>query len=412
MMEKKYIPGTPYEKKPQTFLVVFAVVLILLGGIGTAIFLIKTKPKVQKGIPTRQAPLVEVISVAKGPRRMALSAMGTVIPSAQINLKAKISGEVIHVAKEFVPGGLFKKNDIILSIDPQDYDLAVKKKESLLNHAKANLDLELGRQDVAREELHMMQTSSGKVIQDNGLALRKPQLDQARAEYDSAMVDLESARLDRLRTVIRAPFNGLMVSRNTHVGAQVSSLESLATLVNTNEYWVEASIPLGLLSWITLPKGNDKPGNSVLIINPAITDQYTGQVIKITGQLNEQSRLAKVLVRINDPLSLQSGSTKIPLLLGDYVNLRIDGGTVNDIIALPRSAIHEDNQVWVLENERLFIRKIQISWSDDTDVFVNSGIEQGDFIIISNLSGVIDGMSVRSNTKPDIKQDTLEDNPS
>lgn len=398
MMENSQFRNNPRIQKESKILIAITVALVLLAGLGTALYLIKTKPKAHKAAPTRQAPLVEFIRMTKENHAINVSAMGTVIPSVQINLKSNVSGEVIRVSKNFIPGGRFHTHDIILEIDPQDYDLAIKKMESLVNHAKANLDLESGRQDVAREELLMMQKSSGKLIQNNALALRKPQFDQAQAEYDRALVDLEAARLDRSRTVVRAPFNCLILSRNTHRGAQVSSLEILATIVNTDSYWVETAVPINALPWITLPDKNNKQGSSALIFNEAMTAQYQGRVLTLAGQLNAESFLAKILIKVDDPLGLRSESSQPAMILDDYVKVRIEGKALDQIIALPRSALRDNSQVWVLEKDRLFIRQIQTVWSDETHVYISKGLDQGDLVITSNLSGVIDGMNVRSNT--------------
>lgn len=396
-------PANPILKR------ILMVTVIILIGSGIAVYMVKTRPRAHKAPPKVQAPLVECVTVEKASHTIIIPVMGTVIPSASISLKSKVGGEVIHTSKEFIPGGRFTTGQVILKIDSRDYDLDVQKKESLLNVAKANLDLELGRQEVAREELDLMQKSSGREILDKALALRKPQLDQARAEYDSALADLESARLDRERTIIKAPFNCMILSRNIHKGAQVSALEGLAVIVNTDTYWIEATVPVDQLAWLTVPKGSKYPGSSARILAPGIEHPFPGEVIRISGQLNDQSRLANILIQVEDPLGLKSDSSPTPLMLNDYVRAMIQGKTLDDVIELPRALLRDHNQVWVFTNGKLEMRTVGIVWRDASHVYIKEGLDNQGCIIRSNLSGAVDGMDLRStddkpNTQPEIPE--------
>lgn len=397
------------KRSENALIAISAVVVILAIAIGIFIFMIKTKPKVQKAPPVHLAPLVECIPAQTISGKARIPVMGTVAPSASIDLKSKVGGEIIYIADEFIPGGHFHKGDIILKIDPKDYDLDIQKKESLLHVAQANLDLELGRQDVARGELDLMEKSSGRTIKDNALALRKPQLDQARAEYESAMADLEMARLNRERTMVRAPFNCLVLSRNTHTGAQVSALASLATLVDTDAYWIEAAVPVDNLAWITVPGPHQTKGSRAVIENHGADQGFTGEVIRISGQLNEQSRLAKVMIRVDDPLGLKSPSPATPLILNDYVKVVIEGKSLGEVFNLPRSLVRDNGQVWVFDQGRLAIRDIHMVWSDDTHVYIDSGLAQGDCVIRSNLSGAVNGMEIRSTSDQENKDNPNKD---
>lgn len=410
-MEDRKTTYDPTNEGPSDnrLIVLITVIIIITVGVGLAIYLVKTKPKVLKAPAVHLAPLVDCLPVQSISRNVAVPVMGTVVPSASIDLKTKVGGEVIHIADEFIPGGHFKKGAIILRIDPRDYDLDIQKKESLLHVAQANLDLELGRQEVARGELELMQKSSGRTIQDNALALRKPQLDQAKAEYESAQADLEGSRLNRERTIVKAPFNCLVLSRNTHTGAQVSALETLATLVSTDAYWIEAAVPVDRLAWITIPGTHHKHGSSATIETPGADQRFTGEVIRISGQLNEQSRLAKVLIRVDDPLGLQSKTPVVPLMLDDYVRVNVEGKHIDNVIGLTRSLIRDDGQVWVYEKGGLSIRDIHTVWGDDTHVYIDEGIKQGDCVIQSNLSGVVNGMELRSTNDPESNKNSNKD---
>lgn len=384
---------------PEIALRIFIVVLIILVSIGVFIFFSKTKPKAKKTRPAALAPMVETITVQSESRQIVVSALGTITAAKEVEIKSTLSGEIVMVSPEFIPGGLFKKGEVLLKIDPEDYLLDIQKKESLLSIAKANLDIEMGYQDVAINELALMQKTSGKQLEDTQLALRKPQLDQARAQLESARVDLEAARLKHKRTVLRAPFNCMVRSRSVNTGSQASPQLILGILSGTDAYWVEASVPVSQLKWIDIPVSKNDKGSRVRVKTRYQSHddesqvQHTGKVIRLTGSLTAQSRMAKMLIRIADPLALNEKG-KSPLILGTYVSIEIDGKQAVEIIPISRTALRDNETVWLLKNGCLSIQKIIPVWKGESLIYLKNGIQTGDDLIVSNLSGPIDGMKL------------------
>ncbi len=383
---------------PEMALRIFLCILIIIVGIGIFLFFNKTKPKVKKVRPERQPPLVEIIKASAESRQIVVSALGTVTTEKEVELKSQVSGVIVMVSPEFIPGGLFKKGAVILKIDPADYLLDIKRKENLLSSAQATFNIEMGYQDVAREEFSLMEVTTGKKINDSELALRKPQLDQAKAQLETAKVNLEAARLNHKRTVIKAPFNGMVKSRSVNTGSQVSAQLSLGTLTGTDAYWVEALVPVTQLDSINIPVSQNEQGSSVIVATRYQSDysgvKHKGEVIRLTGSLSGQSRMATVLIRVPDPLILKKSFEKFPLILGSYVSLEIEGKTTHNVISLPRKALRDNDTVWILKDKRLSIQSIEAVWRGENFLYVKSGIEDGDSIIISKLSSPIEGMQL------------------
>lgn len=383
---------------PEMALRLFISILIVLVGIGIFMFFNKTKPKMKKAKPERLPPRVEVIDAVAESRQVFVAAQGTVIAEKEVDLKSQVGGEIIMVSPEFIPGGLFKKGDVILKVDPEDYRLDIKRKKSLLSSAQAVYDIEMGYQDVAKEELALMEITSGKKVKDSGLALRKPQLDQARAQLETAKVNLEAAYLNYKRTIIKSPFNGMVKTRTVNTGSQVSPQLGLGTLTGTDAYWVEALLPVNQLEWINIPVKENGRGSNV-----TVTTRYgseltgsarTGTVVRLTGNLTAQSRMARVLIRVPDPLMLSNSDAGEQLILGSYVTLEIEGKTAPNIIQLPRKALRDNDTVWLVKDDRLSIQPVKAVWRGQHFLYVRSGITPGDSIIVSKLSSPIDGMKL------------------
>ncbi|KKL60388.1 hypothetical protein LCGC14_2205810 [marine sediment metagenome] len=211
------------------------------------------KPKVKKGRTKPSVPVVSTIALSPGTHSIQIEANGTVIPVRKIELLAEVEGMAVYVNPELGPGGLIKKGDELLRIDATDYDLEIRNKKALVAEAKLNLELERAQQNIAR-----MQWKPDGKIESQGqvnmsLALRVPQLEAALAKLDAAQSALEAAELARKRTVVRSPFNALVLGQNVSKGQLVTRQRPVATLVDTDEFYVQVSVSLDKLRWIRFP---------------------------------------------------------------------------------------------------------------------------------------------------------------
>ncbi len=370
-------------------------ILIIGAGMMFARYLYATKPTAKRARPKTDAPLVSTIKPVIGPHPVVISSMGTIAASTQINLRSRVSGLVLTVSDKFMPGGLFKTGEVILSLDPEDYELALTRQETLLAKAQAELNLEMGKQDVAKQELKLMQDTWGKPLDNTDLALRKPQLEQVKSDIESIKVDIRRTRLDLERTVIRAPFNCIILEKHVDKGSQVSSQDTLGILAGTDEYWVETTLPQDHLKWINYPHAGQKTASPAEILTRDGTS-HPGQVIRLLGNLNPQTRLARVLVSVKNPLGIGTQTTAPPLLLGSYVTVKIKGSVIEKAIHLPRAALREGDTIWIAEDDHLSIRSVAIIWKNTETVFATGDIFPDDPVILSDLSSPVNGMALRT----------------
>jgi len=373
-------------------------ILFIAASIAAANYLYATKPVARRGRPQIPLPLVETMTVTPDTHFVTLSAMGTVIPSRTITLKSRVGGFVLEKSRELVPGGFFKKGQVMLRLEKEDFLLNVDKQKAVLARLKAELRLEMGKQTVAREEVKILQKGSKRAISNADLALREPQLAQIKADIAGAETDLARVNLDLERTLIKAPFNCMVMAVNVEPGSQVSSQDTLASLSGTDDYWVKATLPTDQLKWVTVPL-NAHDSGSKAIITTRDGSTRPGQVIRLLGELGQETRLATLLISIKDPLGLQDKEAR-PLLLNSYVQIRIQGTQISHVIALPRNVVRDGDQVWCLYNDQLVIKPIEILWRDANQVFVNGGLDVKDEIIISDMASPVAGMGLRAQGNP------------
>ena len=371
--------------------IVLPVCLILAGAAGWSYFKSK-EPKMKRTPPAKQAVLVETISMKPGNYQSSVEVMGTVMPERQISLKSRVSGEVISISPEFVQGGVVKKGEVLLTLDDSDYLIEVRKAQSALDKVLSDLEIEKGSQLIAKEELKLMNQASDNVVTATDLALRKPQLAQVKAAVKSARADLEKARLNLARTIVRVPFNALVLEKQVHIGSLVSVQGILATLVDVDIYRVEAQVPPDRLAALSL--GQDS-GSAAHIYSLYSDQTWQGRLVRTTGKISDKSRMAGVIIFVSDPLGLKNKEKQTPLLLGDHVNVRIMGEILDAVFSIPRSVLRDGNTVWVYHSGVLEIKEVSLAWKEDATVYIRSGITPGDEVITSDLPAAVKGMTLQ-----------------
>ncbi len=375
-----------------------APLITLLAGVLAAMALMQSGPSAKREPPPRQARLVETRPVVIGSALTRIDAMGTVVPAESVTLQPQVGGEIVFVSDDLQPGGLFRTGDELLRIDPRDYELAVLQRESEVAQAQSTLRLEQGQQTIAAREFELLNES----LQDDDreLVLRKPQLESVRAQLALAKAKLEQAKLDLQRTRIRAPFNALVESKQVDVGARVTSATTLATLAGTDACWVEVSVPVKQLQWISIPRASTSEGSQVRITNPAAwgTGAFReGRVIRLAGELEEAGRMARLTVEVDDPFTLNPENTDKPLMLmGSYVSVEIEGRPLEQVATIAREYVRDGDRLWIMgADATLEIRKVDIVFRGRDQVFVAEGVRAGENLVVTDLAAPVAGMPLR-----------------
>jgi len=372
---------------------------ILAAGFGVSLHWLMNRPAAQRRSREREAALVEVRALRPGVETVTLRAMGTVVPARSIQLAARVSGQTVQVSPKFVPGGRFNAGERILQIEQKDYELVVEQRKSDLTRVESELKLELGRQSVAQREYELL----GQEVQkeDEELLLREPQLAMAEAAVSAARALLDQARLDLQRTAVTAPFNCTVLSRSVELGSQVSVGMGLASLVGTDECWIQALVPTDELRWIRIPGFKDTTGSAARVYyEPAWGPDVArgGAVVGLMTELEPEGRMAMLLISVKDPLQLSSPAERPrALILGSYVRVEIDGRELRDVVRVPRTALRDGDRVWLMSTDgTLDIRDVTVAWSGNDYVYVSEGLSDGDLLVTSDLAAPVAGTALRT----------------
>jgi len=356
-------------------------------------------PKARRRPPRPEATLVEVQPVRVEKARAVVEAMGTVVPVRTIKLSARVSGQVVEVGPAFVPGGRFEAGERVLQIERADYEFTVAQREASLTKAMASLRLEMGQQSVAEREYELLGETAAP--EDEDLLLRQPQLDSKRADIAAARASLEEARLNLLRTAVLAPFSAAVQDRSVDLGAYVAPGTPLATLVDTDTYWIEASVRVSDLQWIAIPRGGDASGSAARVYQEAAWgpgEFREAGVERLMTDLELGGRMARLLVAVEDPLDLREApKQRRALILGSFVRVEIEGKAMEAVVEVPRTALHEGNEAWVMAADNtLDVRRVQTVWGKEDRVYVSDGLAAGERLIVSGLGAPVPGMLLRT----------------
>ncbi|MBX3178111.1 MAG: efflux RND transporter periplasmic adaptor subunit [Candidatus Hydrogenedentes bacterium] len=401
-MKESTVPAPTSRRNPLASALIFLVkalvpVAILAAGAGAVYAMMKTAPQPQRAPQQRQARLVDVTMADHTSQRLRVEAAGRVLAAREITLNPQVAGEIVEISSALVPGGHFDAGDLIVRIDPADYELAAKMRQAELTQMEARRVLERANQDVARREYEVLGESLND--EEKSLVLREPQLAAAAADVAAARAMLEDAHLDLQRTTVTAPFDAQVVEKFVDRGTRLTTQTPIVRLVGTDVYWVELAVQQGDLPWIALPEG-DAPGSPVVLRQPSVWGpdaSREGRVIRLLPALTEQGNMARVLVEVHDPLCLEPENEDKPrMLVGQFLSAEIEGRVLDHVVVLDRAYLRNGDFVWIMDQEdKLDIRPVDIAYRGVERVLIRGGIEDGERIVTTDIAAVAAGMNLR-----------------
>ena len=380
---------------------IIAAGILTIGVVGMLI-LIGLKPDPPKDEPVVQAPIVEVVYVTASSGHLTISGNGTVTAARNVNLSAEVPGKIVLVSPSFVVGGVFKQGDILLQIDPSDYENAVAVAEAEVTQRTLEVELAEEESAIARDEWERLQRREGDVedasrTELGSLVLREPQLKLAEAVRRSAEARLSDAASRLHRTIITAPFNGRMRTKLAEVGQYFAPGVVVASFYGTDHAEIDVALTAEQAYLIEDLFNAEASAQRASVRVSARYGQarYTWEayVHRINGSLDAATRTFQVIVRVDNPY--RATTNRPPLLVGTYVDVEIEGQSVDTYFVIPRNALRGNNQVWLVIDGRLEMRLVKVLQYVQDRIVVDKGLSEGDQVIVSALSVVAEGMSVR-----------------
>ena len=379
------------------FLQILLPVVAVAIGVLVAWLLVKFGKKAEP-VPTEvKPPLVEVVSVSATNHQFVVHSQGNVVAPREIQLTAEVAGKITQVAAAFTMGGFFQEGELLLTIDPRDYELAVQQAEAKLAQAQVVVTREESEAEVARREWERHGQGA-----PSPLLLREPQLAEARALVKSAEASLEQARRNLERCQIKAPFAGRVESKSVDIGQFVATGTPLAKVYATDYAEIMLPIPEDELEFVDLPlafqTSEANPGPRVRLIADfaGATHTWEGSIVRTAGRIDTRTRMVTAVARVDHPYEMAQNSSRPPLAVGMYVQAEILGHPLEDVILIPREAVREGHLAWRYEEDSLHEVEVKVVRLTRTSGIISSGLNDGDRICVSRINTFVSGMKVRT----------------
>jgi len=368
-------------------------VAVIAVAVVAAIGLTSMRKPPEKKEEQRQAILINAEPVATQDLVYKIQSQGTVKPKYETSLSSEVNGRIIALADNFIEGGFFNAGDVLVRVEPADYQTNVKAAEASLANAQAALEEEKARGRVAEEEWRSF--TDGKAPE---LGLRRPQLASALANVRSAEAELERARRDLSRTEIRAPYAGLVKSRAVDLGQFISRGTSVGMIYGTDVAEVRLPITDNDSAFIQLPDftaDEMKPEVMLTAVVAGEIVQWPAKLVRTEGVLDERSRVIYGVAQVNDPYQ-RNNPDKAPLRFGRFVQAEIVGEATNQVVVVPRHLLLAKQQILVVDSEsQLQFRTVEVERADDRFAYIRSGFADGDRLATSAIANPLAGTLVR-----------------
>ena len=370
-----------------------------------AVTMIMNRPPVETLTPVIEPPGVRVHEVTLSDAPLSVTSQGTVRPRTESQLVPEIAGRVTWVAPSFAEGGFFEAGDVLVKIDPFDYEQALVSARSQLAQARLRLAEEEAEAEVAQREWETLGRGDPRE-----LALRKPQLEDARASVAAAEAGVERATRDLQRAEIVAPYAGRVRTKNVDIGQYVRVGDALATVYAVDVAEIRLPLPDDELAYLDLPlsyrgvRQQAQPGVTLRATFAGETHVWNGRIVRTESEIDSVSRMVHAVAEVEDPYAPGPNPNRPPLAVGMYVEAEISGRTVRDVAVLPRQALRGRDQVLVVTpDDRLSFRAVDVLRTSTESVILRAGLQANELVVISPLDTPTDGMRVQlADADPDL----------
>lgn len=375
----------------------FAPVLLVLGALLVVFLMDMFKAQPTKAEVPEAALAVKTQILNRTEVTLSVDSQGTVRPRTRTTLISEVSGTVLEVSDQFIVGGTFKQGDILMRLDPVDYEVALQRAKAQLISRNALLELEKARAIQAKKEWEMTGRPESEAPT---LALREPYLAEAEANILQAQAEVKQARTKLQRATIRAPYAGMVSVKSVDVGQYVTTGSRLGETFAIE--FVEVRLPLTAKDLFQMDPRSFQTMDTAdkVVLSGSVNGRsadWSAAIVRSEGVVNELNRSQYLVARVSDPYGLnQPLLTSAPtLLVGTFVTAKLPGKTLKGVFKVPRSALLQGSRVALVdEMQKLQISTVKVVFNDEGYYYISEGLKDGVEVIVSALGTPIEGLKV------------------
>ncbi len=378
---------TGHQNHPTSVIKRILPIVIIIVVVVVALVLMSTFKKEPAKVPEKtQGFLVNTATLAPTALTISVESQGTLQPKRQISLASEVSGKVMSVNPSFTAGGVFQTGDVLISLDPADYQVAVARADANVASAQAQLDLEQAKTDQARKDWQ----SFGKPGQPSALLLNIPQLDGAKASLKAAKADFMKAKRDLEKTEIKAPFDGVVISKAVDLGQFIARSGQLGMVAGTAV--AEVRLPLTNDNLIKLNIENQSLNENPITVDFIDQQHQTpikGLIRRLESSKDSRTLMTYAVAEIAEPFA--NG-----LLFNSYLQAQIAGQSYAQVYAVPTAWMMPNDQLSIYNSDgSLDIKTVHVVHKTNEFYYVDRGLTSSDQVITTPIQAPVIGMQLR-----------------
>lgn len=360
------------------------IVIIIIGSLlAVGLYWFRPTPNTRP-LALPKPPVVSVVAITPQTQQLHVQTQGVVASSRDVNLVAEVAGRVVSVHESFVNGGFVSKDDVMVTLDSRDYEYRLINAGAEVAVAQRELALERGQARQAKREWRDLGSDEA-----NALSLRVPQVRAAQAQLRSAIAQRDQAKLNVERASIRAPFSrGRVQETNVNVGQYVSAGTVIANI--SDSALAEVRLPLTdkQLALIGLPLGvNLSVDQQKDVVLSAVVGgkeyQWPAKITRTEASIDSTTRFYFAVAQVPEPYNTQRYAS--PLVTGLFVNAKVTGVQLDDVITVPELALIKNSVVYIVDdNNRLQQRVVNRLATNGNMLWVSGDLKQGEYLVVSD----------------------------
>lgn len=400
-------------------------IAVLIAGVLQA-----TKPQLEPRAPAERQWMVEVVDVVIADQRPELRAFGEVVAERDAEMRALVAGQVVEVGPAFNDGGVVRQGELLVRIDPFEYEARLDEAQANLAEANALLteyeamlrseqstatqnqvQFDLAQRELDRREtLFREQIVSEKHVDDGAMAASErarafTQAEEnaaayaARAERQLAVIKqaevaVKRARRDLDHTRLVAPFDGYLTGTSAAIGKRLTVNDRIARLLDLDRLEVRFHLSDGEFGRLAggKPGENGMAGRDAYVlwrvgerdlVYPAMIDRIGGEIDAASGGIRAYASVA-------------SGADGVPLRPGAFVEVVLADQLLKGAVVLPESALHQGHTVYVENGGRLEARAVKMLLRAGAEIFVRGDLATGERVVVTRFAEIGPGLMVRT----------------
>lgn len=368
----------------QKYIVIGAGILIILFAFFSMKFLSGFKKDPKKAPGKEILRSVKAVPIKYGKAKGEIISSGRVASKSEVAISAEVSGQILSGSVPFKVGQKFRKGDLLIKIYDKEAALQLKSNKSKFLNSLAGIlpDLKVDFSDNYKNWYNFFENINIEkdLPELPKINSTKEKVFLASRNLLSAYYDIKSLESKFKKYSIYAPFTGVITSVNVEVGGIAGMNMRLGTIINTLQYELEVPLKVENAKWV-------KKGDKVVIKNNSETETWKGRVLRKSGNLNVQTQSLSLFIEIYN-------NQKTPIYKGEYLKAYFNSLQISDVMEIPRNAVFNTNEVFVVENDLLTKEKVNVVKINENSVFFN-GLKPDKLIVVEPLINAHENTKVK-----------------